>query len=113
MDGITVSWKCIPLLRPSSNWHARIVNMAEGTVRSWDFTNGQLDADATFSDTCQALTFNTANNGHFFTPPAALPSGEHLLQLIDAETPAVTDQPVCVLFRWNKDRKDVTWIEYL
>ena len=79
-------------------------------VKSWDFTNGQLDAAATFSDTCQALTFDDANNGHFFTPPDSLPTGEHILQLIDAAEPAVTDQPVCKLIRFNADQKMVTWI---
>jgi hypothetical protein len=108
MNGIQVNWKKIPLLRPESNWHARLVTIMYDVVKSWDFTNGQLDDDATFSDTCQSLTFDDANNGHFFTPPATLPHGEYILQLIDAATPAVTDQPVCKLIRWNAEM--VTWI---
>lgn len=110
MQGYNVGWKAIPLLRPASHWHARIVNFETGAVRSWDFAAKAFDADAEFGDTCQALTFDTVNNGHFFTPPPELDPGDHLLQLIDAETPAVTDQPVCKLFRWNQVNSTITWI---
>ncbi|RKY09844.1 MAG: hypothetical protein DRP56_02075 [Planctomycetota bacterium] len=109
MNGITVSWKHIPLLRPDADWHARIVTAESETVMSWDFVAGQLDAAATFADTCQALSFDTANNGHFFTPPDALPNGTYLLQLIDAATPAVTDQPIGKLFRWHVTDR-VVWV---
>lgn len=110
MDGYKVSWKRVPLLRPDSNWHARLITIDLATVQSWDFTNAALDAAATFADTCQSLTFDTDNNGHFFTPPAALPRGWYLLQFIDAEIPAVTDQPICKLIYWDADAGLVTWI---
>jgi hypothetical protein len=114
MEGIKVSWKCIPVLRPSSNWHARLVQIQEGVAKSWDFNHGdgvgQYDAAATFSDTCKALTFDAANNGHFFTPPAALTDGEHIFQFVDAAVPAVTDEWKAKLFRWNKAAKTITWI---
>jgi hypothetical protein len=110
MNGIDVKWTRIPVLKPAANWHARIVTCAKAAVQSWDFTNAGYAAAAVFADSCQALTFDTDNNGHFFEPPAGLDDGEHILQLIDAAVPAVTHQPVCKIFRWNKSQQMVTWI---
>lgn len=110
MNGYRVAWKRIPLLRPDADWHVRIVQFETGAARSWDFVAAKLDADATFANTCSALTFDADNNGHFFTPPATLPPGEYVLQFVDASSPAVTDQWKGKLFRWNAVDGIVTWI---
>ena len=110
MNRIQVSWKAIPLLQPEGHWHVRLIQIQSGVAKSWDFTAGQYDAAATFADTCFALTFDDANNGHFFTPPATLDEGEHIFQFVNAETPAVTDEWKSKHFVWSRARRTITAI---